>query len=381
MSALPPGYNPTDLPGQILDEGWGGRIVDPISGTGLFNANTDYNVVGVDPLTGDYAPIGTDVGFGAAVRRWVQAGVYNGDFSVPPNAPGTQIEDAYNMLPYWSFQPTQSGQIIAFVEPQTGTAFQVNAFQADAFQTEDLSSAANLTQLRFQMIPGGYAEDDAYITQLVPVTTTADEVYELEAGFSIVRVSDTDADALAYISVSFLRKNLLSSLGSPSSASQTVSLATDSKDTIRTTPIAIPDDAQYARLSIGMRRNTMDHTTSAEFAISEVFVIQREKSVVSYTPTANEVTFSSASGLYSKTGKLVVAQVDVTWPTTADASEARISLPFTCGAVPVAVVGLKDDTTATIGIVPAYAAYIKPGGTNTAWSASSFTGSVIYSTS
>ena len=130
MSYTPPGYNPIDLPGQIMDEGWGGRIVDPISGAGLFTSNTDPNVVGVDPLTGVDSPIGTDVGFGAAVRRWVQAGVYNGDFSVPPTATGSQIEDAYNMLPYWSFQPTQSGQIIAFVEPATDAGFEPTAFYA-----------------------------------------------------------------------------------------------------------------------------------------------------------------------------------------------------------------------------------------------------------
>ena len=273
MSTTPPGYNPIDLPGQILDEGYGGRFSDPTTGAGLFTANTDYNVVGVDPLTGEDAPIGTDVGFGAAVRRWMQAGVYNGDFSILPNAYGDHIIDAYNMLAYWSFQPTQSGCIVAYAEPQSAVAFQADTFQTDTFQATAGSGGAS--QLRFKMIAGGYAEDDAHIQQLVPVATTADEVYELEAGFSLVRVQDTDPDAKAYITVEFVQGNLLASTASPNSVTIEASLATDSKATTRTDTITIPDDARYARISVGMRRGAAAETETAEFSISEVFIDQR----------------------------------------------------------------------------------------------------------
>ena len=43
-----------------------------------------------------------------------------------------------------------------------------------------------------------------------------------------------------------------------------------------------------------------------------------------YTPTANVITFASASGRYTKVGRLVTVQFDVTWPTTSDTNEARI---------------------------------------------------------
>jgi hypothetical protein len=291
MTYLPPGYNPSDLPGQIIDEGWSGRIVDPISGAGLFNANTDYNVVGVDPLTGELSPIGTDVGFGASVRRWIQAGVYNGDFAVPPAAPQSVIVDAYNMLPYWSFQPTQSGQIVAFVEQQSDAGFEPTAFYGGAFSAST-SGVPGVHQLRLQMFGGGYTEDDAYLTQLVPVTTTADEVYELQAGFSLIKVPDLDSSALAYLTVTFYQGNLLASTASPNSVTVTKALTADSKDTVRTSAIAIPDDAAYARVSIGLRRNTTDTTTTAECCISEVFLTQQERVIARDLKPAIDSTYT-----------------------------------------------------------------------------------------
>ena len=141
----------------------------------------------------------------------------------------------------------------------------------------DTAGVPSVKQLRFQMIPGGYDTDDAYLTQLVPVTTTADEVYELQAGFSLIKVPDTDADAKAYLTVTFLQANLLSSTACPNYVTVEKALTSDSKDTVRTAAIAIPDDAAYARVSIGMKRDTTDTTRSAEFAISEVFLAQRER--------------------------------------------------------------------------------------------------------
>lgn len=52
-----------------------------------------------------------------------------------------------------------------------------------------------------------------------------------------------------------------------------------------------------------------------------------------WTPAGNGVTFSSATGKYTRTGNLVTATFAVTFPTTADTNNAQISgLPFTVGA-------------------------------------------------
>lgn len=80
------------------------RFIDTTVGAGLFTTNSDPNVVAVDPLTGEDAPAGTDVGFGSAVRRFIQTGVLNGDFSIPPPDTSQAISDS-NVLPYWTWTP------------------------------------------------------------------------------------------------------------------------------------------------------------------------------------------------------------------------------------------------------------------------------------
>lgn len=90
------------------------RLVDTVVGAGLFTTNSDPSVVGVDPLTGEDAPAGTDVGFGAAVRRYIQTGVLNGDFALPPPDPSQPISDT-NPLPYWTWTPPADGLTSAFL--------------------------------------------------------------------------------------------------------------------------------------------------------------------------------------------------------------------------------------------------------------------------
>ena len=115
--------NPYDVIGQTIGDGFTGRITDPVTGAGHFNANTDPNVVGIDPLTGSEAPAGTDVGFGAATRRFLTAGVYNGDFAVPPSdPPGAIVSDTadadYNALPYWrAYRPDNGSAVGALSHP------------------------------------------------------------------------------------------------------------------------------------------------------------------------------------------------------------------------------------------------------------------------
>jgi hypothetical protein len=51
-----------------------------------------------------------------------------------------------------------------------------------------------------------------------------------------------------------------------------------------------------------------------------------------WTPTGNGVTFSAATGSYTRIGNIVHARFNVVWPNTADGGNAQIkSLPFTIG--------------------------------------------------
>jgi hypothetical protein len=58
-------------------------------------------------------------GIGPAVRRYIQSGVYNGDFAAPPPGPDAPIDDATNPLPYWSVFGTPAAQdsILWFPDP------------------------------------------------------------------------------------------------------------------------------------------------------------------------------------------------------------------------------------------------------------------------
>lgn len=118
------------------------RIVDSVSGAGLLTQNSDPNVVNIDPLTGANAPIGTDVGFGAAVARWVHTGFWNGDFSVPPARPSDLIS-IDNPLPYWTWTPDasnlQTAQLIGDATYASGYKFQVTGNNTSA-------NAATLSQ-------------------------------------------------------------------------------------------------------------------------------------------------------------------------------------------------------------------------------------------
>lgn len=111
---VPVGYNPHDLPGQIVDEGQLGRIVDPISGASWLNPNSDPNEVGIDPITGEDYVAGTDQGFGLMAYDALVTGLYNAQFSVgPPEGDGSQIEEQYNEVPYWRYVQDDSGHVRA----------------------------------------------------------------------------------------------------------------------------------------------------------------------------------------------------------------------------------------------------------------------------
>jgi len=69
-----------------------------------------------------------------------------------------------------------------------------------------------------------------------------------------------------------------------------------------------------------------------------------------WTPTGNGITFSAASGNYTKIGRLVTCTFSVTFPSTASGSNAQvIGLPFTAGSnSAVALTGYTSDTNAAV---------------------------------
>lgn len=111
------------------------RLIDTVSGGGMLTTNSDPAVVNVDPLTGEDAPTGTDVGFAAPLRRFIHTGILNGDFALPPPSPGDLITED-NPLPFWSL--TTSGIVTAQVNGSASAA-SGNVLHIDAAANAGLS--------------------------------------------------------------------------------------------------------------------------------------------------------------------------------------------------------------------------------------------------
>jgi hypothetical protein len=192
------GRNPWDLPGTMVSEGFASRIVDPVTGAGLFNPNTDPNTVGIDPITGVDAPVGTDVGFAAPLWRGIRSGVLNGDFALPPPDTSLPISDD-NPLPYWRWVPDAAGHItatwvdgsvrfdisadasysdLAYIESHvriTATDARAYTYQPSAYWA---TAGGGLTGFR---LVAQYLEDDASTTVGSAYTSTESTVQKLRA--------------------------------------------------------------------------------------------------------------------------------------------------------------------------------------------------------
>ena len=122
------GWNPNEISGDAIGDGYVARMVDPTTGVGVFTPNLNPALTGIDPQTGLVAAAGTDMSFGAAIRRQIQTNVINGDFSVlPPNGANTTIvsdpNDAnYNPLPGWTFTNDSLGSYTPFILPSASFA-------------------------------------------------------------------------------------------------------------------------------------------------------------------------------------------------------------------------------------------------------------------
>lgn len=144
VAQYPTGYNPLDAvaAGGVSDV----RLTDPLTGAGLMTTNLDPNVVGVDPLTGEDAPAGTDVGFGSAMRAFVTTGMLNGDLRLGPPYPDQPLNGIpelvdYNPLPGWTYYQQRSGVTAQWIDGV----------------------------VRFTIAASSTVSDQAWLEQLVPV--------------------------------------------------------------------------------------------------------------------------------------------------------------------------------------------------------------------
>lgn len=175
------GTNATEPIGSGVTDGMVGRVTDPLTGAGVFNANLNPATVGIDSPTGADAPAGTDMSFGSAIRRQMHTNVINGDFSaLPPGGAGSVIVSDpssadYNPLPGWVWTPDTTGVLTGAVTADT-------AYGSGNKLTFTASGAGAAT---------------GYLSQLVPVPTSQGQQYRVLPS-TFCTVSAFVAQALLY---------------------------------------------------------------------------------------------------------------------------------------------------------------------------------------
>ena len=286
---MPQGFVDQDIPGGRMGDGFTGRIVDPVTGGGLFNPDLDYDSVGIDPLTGLNAPIGTDIGFSAPIRRFLATGIYNGDFSLPPpdvsqpiksgEESGSNDDANYNPLPNWHLTSAASGRITC---------------QAIV----DASSASGYV-LRWTIESGCPSGEDAYIQTLAPVTSSRGLTFFDVLATYWLAATRTDTDFIRYVQGQYLTRDL-STTGTSDLTSGTMTTSAVSIVDTATNAGVTPGDAAYIRIRVGVKANAANTGAALTTDLAEVAQILRN--ISAYSLTADAVTAAAiAAGTITAT--------------------------------------------------------------------------------
>lgn len=187
-------------------------------------------------------------GFGPALRRFIQTGIYNSDFSLLPPYPDATIVNAYNPLPFWSL--VQAG----------GTAITAQSV-AD-------SSSGSGRLLRFQMDAGGSAGDDTYVEQMIPINSSRTQNW-FNAPRVTILTGPTVSAAKVYATAQYVKADGVTTTGTLGSYEQTTTSigANTLKDLSVAANAAIPvtpTDAYFLRFRFGFKRDAAA-TTVAEY--------------------------------------------------------------------------------------------------------------------
>ena len=236
------GANPLEPVGSSVSDGITGRVADPVTGAGLFNPNTDPNVVGIDAITGSDAPAGTDVGFGAGVMALLERGVYNGDFSLPPPRPELPINSdpsdvGYNPLPHWVLE-TVSGA-------------------GDEIQFYWVADVTRPSGGYIQVVASGAGSCRRQLRQLLRIASSGSGRFAHSFGATVEGESVSGPTGLfAQLEADYLQQDAATVTGGLGSSSIELSVLDDTIATLEEPAYndasqAVPVDAAYAEITIG----------------------------------------------------------------------------------------------------------------------------------
>lgn len=291
------------------------RFRDPITGEGLWTSNSNAYISGFDPRTGELAPVGTDVGFGAPTRRYITSHVFNGAFEEPPADPDSPLGED-NPLPFWR------------VVHESGEAFE--------FRWTEVGNGNGQVIVKMN---AGAAGDRSYLEALVPVNSSTGPRWFYELIPYLVSGGPSVTDP--YVEAQYVDPELADT-GTAGTSSTGVEVVYPNSDG------QAPGDARYLRIRLGFERDggaaTSDTSTGSvisEAAVNGAAAVSTFRSwtpVITFaTPGNLAVTYATQSGRYTKIGAnvfwWVIATTSSFTHTTASGAFRVTGLPFAGAAV------------------------------------------------
>lgn len=222
-------------------------------------------------------PYGTTVltgaGVGPAWGRFFSTGVYNGDFFAETPTQASNIDNATNPLPYWSFVKSSGTAITAKSEADTAVA------------------SGNV--IRWAMASGA-AGDNSYLQQIIPVSGSPaqDESHTVIAEVWVRAGSVLGHDW--YLSCVYLQNDGSTVIGS----AVEVTSARDGHPTagiarLACTPAdSVPANAYYLRIRVGVKRDTAANGTTDTQADFKLYDLRLLRGATRVIISGNDDSFS-----------------------------------------------------------------------------------------
>lgn len=205
------------------------RLIDRTGQQSLYGTTSYVQEPGVNPATGQALALGADLSIGAALADYLETGVYNSSFFLPPLEPLAEVSTD-NPMPYW----TTGGTAAATPVWTTG------------------SLTVSLTRYLAVTLPTVANGDDVYVEQVLPVRGfTGIDATWARATFS---ANGGGAGMTIYLATSFFNESG-TQLGSTNEATiaYTSAAATDELLTTGGNSGRIPTSAAFMRVRFGVR--------------------------------------------------------------------------------------------------------------------------------
>ncbi len=218
-------------------------------------------------------------GAGAGLRRFITAGVYDGDFTLTPPSPDSEISAA-NVLPNWTLTRV------------AGTSIGV-------YSVADALSASGRV-IRF-VATAGPLNDEVYLEQIIPTNGSRGQSYSYAAKFTFLAATISTAALSVRATGQFLRNDGITTTGAAHTVDTVFSSLGALTDIVIRPPsggVPVPSDASLLRLRIGVFYSTGAAATGS-IDLCEVRVISGTDEIIipdGTTPANTYATLTKAFG-------------------------------------------------------------------------------------